>query len=153
VNVAWWACGGRGGVRTAPSTTAPTCGIVDAHYTVITKKCPSCRPTRMNVHERVRTVLELHVNFPDCWDGTRLDSADHHSHMAYSRAYVCPPSHPVKVPLIRMMIRYPIAGGAGVMLASGGQLTGHADFFNAWDARVLAKLVHDCFHDRPCNER
>jgi hypothetical protein len=98
-----------------------------------------------------KTYLELHVNFPDCWDGKHLDSADHHSHMAYSRAFVCPASHPVKVPLIRLMVRYPIAGGGDVYLSSGGQLTGHADFINAWDQRFLTKLVDTCFHDRPCN--
>jgi hypothetical protein len=31
-----------------------------------------------------RTYLELHVNFPDCWDDRPLDRPDHHSHMAYS---------------------------------------------------------------------
>jgi len=50
------------------------------------------------------------------------------------------------------MIRYPITNGRGVALASGGQLTGHADFFNAWDEHALERLVDDCFHDRPCNE-
>jgi hypothetical protein len=69
--------------------------------------------------------------------------------MAHSRDYVCPASHPVKVPLIRLMIRYPIVDGRGVTLASGGQLTGHADFVNAWDQRVLERLVRECFHDRP----
>jgi|GraSoiStandDraft_49_1057285.scaffolds.fasta_scaffold108769_2 hypothetical protein len=33
-------------------------------------------------------------------------------------------SHPAKVPRIRMMVRYPIDRGAGVELASGGQITG-----------------------------
>ena len=28
--------------------------------------------------------LHMNVNFPDCWDGRRLDSPDHQSHMAYS---------------------------------------------------------------------
>ena len=72
--------------------------------------------------------------------------------MAYSRDYLCPPSHPVKVPLIRLMIRYPIRSGEGVVLASGGQFSAHADFLNAWDERALTKLVDECFHDRPCNE-
>ena len=75
------------------------------------------------------------------------------SHMAYSRDYVCPRSHPVKVPLIRLTVRYPIDRGSGLTLASGGVYSGHADFFNAWDQRALSKLVDDCFHDRPCNER
>lgn len=72
--------------------------------------------------------------------------------MAYSGSFVCPGSHPVKVPLIRLMIRYPISTGDGVALASGGRFSGHADFVNAWDQRSLERLVDDCFHDRPCNE-
>ena len=72
--------------------------------------------------------------------------------MAYSRDYVCPRSHPVKVPLIRLTVRYPLTRGDGVTLASGGQFSGHADFFNAWDRRALERLVDECFHDRPCND-
>jgi hypothetical protein len=71
--------------------------------------------------------------------------------MAYSRNYVCPASHPIKVPLIRLNVRYPLTGGEGVQLASGGVLTAHADFFNAWDETFLKRLVDTCFHDRPCN--
>jgi hypothetical protein len=108
------------------------------------------RPGRSHAHRR-ETRVELHVNFPDCWDGKHLDTPDHRSHMAYSRNWVCPASHPVKVPLIRLNIRYPLLDGRGVELASGGQLTAHADFFNAWDERKLAKLVDACFHGRPCN--
>jgi hypothetical protein len=70
--------------------------------------------------------------------------------MSHSRNYVCPSSHPVKVPLNRLMVRYPIAGGHDLHLSSGGLLTGHADFFNAWDERRLTKLVDRCFHDHPC---
>jgi Domain of unknown function (DUF1996) len=116
------------------------------------KPCATCRarslPTRL-----VKTFLELHVDFPDCWDGRHLDSPDHRSHMAYSRNYVCPASHPVKVPLIRLMIRYPVTVARDVYLASGGQLSGHADFFNAWNEHALAKLVDTCFHDRPCDPK
>jgi Domain of unknown function (DUF1996) len=140
--VAYWTCGGQGGVRTARSSTAPArCPVVRVQF----------RSGRRVFRDRVQTFLELHVNFPDCWDGKRLDSPDHQSHMAHSRAFVCPRSHPVKVPLIRLLIRYPITDGRGVELASGGQLTGHADFINAWDQRVLERLVAECFRDRPCD--
>jgi uncharacterized protein DUF1996 len=152
-SVTYWTCGGRGGVRLAPSAIVPTCAVVRTRANVFLKTCPSCPLVRKHISERVKTYLELHVDFPDCWDGKRLDSPDHKNHMAYSRDYVCPRSHPVKVPLIRAMIRYPITGGSGVALASGGQFSGHADFYNAWDDRALAKLVDDCFHGRPCNER
>ena len=33
--------------------------------------------------------LRLTVNFPDCWNGKRLDSIDHKRHMAYSRNGRC----------------------------------------------------------------
>jgi len=150
--VVYWTCGGSGGVRLTPMSTAPTrCPVVRTQFRALVKKCRTCAPVRTRFRGRVKTFLQLHVNYPDCWDGKRLDSPDHHSHMAHSRDYVCPASHPVKVPLIRLMIRYPITDARDVVLASGGQLTGHADFVNAWDQRVLAKLVHECFRDRPCD--
>ena len=82
---------------------------------------------------------------------TYYPRADHHSHMSYSRNYVCPRAQPVKVPLIRLNIRYPIDRGRGVSLASGGQNTAHADFFNTWNQRALRRLVDECFHGR-CNK-
>jgi hypothetical protein len=103
------------------------------------------------VPDRRKSLLQLDVFFRDCWDGKHLDSPDHHSHMAHSRAYVCPASHPVKLPLIRLTVRYPISGGRDLHLASGGLLTGHADFLNAWNESFLTRLVDRCFHDRPCD--
>jgi len=146
--VTFWACGGHAARAVASSQVPERCGVVDVHGFGQLRGMKKPRA----ITWRAKTYLELHVDFPDCWDGVHLDSADHHSHMAYSREYVCPRSHPVKVPLIRMTIRYPIDRGAGVSLASGGIYSGHADFFNGWDQRALAKLVDDCFHDRPCND-
>jgi Domain of unknown function (DUF1996) len=89
-----------------------------------------------------RTGLRLVVNFPNCWDGRRLDSANHKSHMAYSVEGFCPPSHPVEVPALSIVVRYSVAGGSGVELASGGQFSGHGDFINAWNQDVLRALVN-----------
>jgi Domain of unknown function (DUF1996) len=146
--VTYWDCAGGPGLRSAPFAAPPgRCGTVSG--TVLIRRPGQKKPLPMTL--RSKTHLELRVNFPDCWDGKHLDSADHKSHMAYSRGYVCPRSHPVKVPLIRLMIRYPLVSGKGVTLASGGRFSAHADFFNAWDERVLTRLVDACFHDRPCN--
>ena len=146
--VTYWDCAGGAGIRSRPSPTPPArCGTVSG--TVLTLPRGSTKLVRRTV--RTKTRLELHVDFPDCWDGKHLDSLDHKSHMAYSHGYVCPRTHPVKVPQIRLMIRYPITSGRGVTLSSGGQLSAHADFFNAWDERVLAKLVADCFGGRRCD--
>jgi hypothetical protein len=152
--IVYWACASSESVRSAPLVRPPR-RCADVPVTVrkgFFRPCPTCPVEQIRPNmSKDRLRLELHVNFPDCWDGKHLDSADHHSHMVYSRDYVCPPSHPVKVPLIRLNVRYPLKGGEGVQLASGGVLTGHADFFNAWDERFLKRLVDTCFHNRPCN--
>jgi len=88
---------------------------------------------------RTSNLLHMNVNFPDCWDGRRLDSADHRSHMAYASGGRCPGSHPVALPMMRMMILYNAVGpGAQV---SSGRLTEHGDFVNAWDQDALVDLV------------
>ena len=43
-------------------------------------------------------------------------------------------------------VTYPITDGHDVVLASGGQLTGHADFFNAWRQPILDSLVQRCLN-------
>jgi hypothetical protein len=85
--------------------------------------------------------LRLQVFFPNCWDGSRLESADHKSHMAYSTDGICPTSHPVEVPALALQIFYGVAGGAGSELASGGDFSGHADFVNSWHQPTLERLV------------
>lgn len=90
--------------------------------------------------------LQLSVHFPQCWDGTSLDSANHKSHLAYlanTRAS-CPADHPVLLPSLTLFALYPITGGSGVTLASGGQYSAHGDFFNAWEPARLADLVTGC---------
>jgi hypothetical protein len=99
-----------------------------------------------------KSLLQLDVFFPDCWDGRHLDSRDHRGHMAYSRNWTCPRSHPVKVPRLRFIVTYPIQVPKRLSLASGGIYSAHADFFNAWHQRALDRLVADCFAYRPaCN--
>jgi hypothetical protein len=99
-----------------------------------------------------KSLLQLDVFFPDCWDGRRLDSPDHRSHMAYSRNWTCPRSHPVKVPRLRFIVTYPIQSPKELRLASGGIYSAHADFFNGWHQKAFTRLVADCFVYRPrCN--
>ncbi|HKR98293.1 MAG TPA: DUF1996 domain-containing protein, partial [Candidatus Dormibacteraeota bacterium] len=92
----------------------------------------------------------LRITFPDCWDGRRLDSPDHRSHMAYNYQggmelgpQKCPASHPVVVPQLRLNVVYPIHDGSGVTLASGPVATAHADFFNGWQPSLLRHRVDD----------
>ena len=95
--------------------------------------------------------LQLIVNFPDCWNGKSVDSADHKSHMAYSVAGRCPRGHPVPVPALSLVYNYPPRVGGTVVLSSGTQYSGHADFINSWNEPALTKLVDDCLnHGRLC---
>jgi hypothetical protein len=118
--VTFWNCGAAVGVP--PSSEVPT--------------CPAGR----------RSGLRLHVTFPSCWDGRNLDSADHKSHLAYPQRGRCPGTHPVAVPAITVIFRYPASGGAGTELASGGVYSGHADFLNTWNQETLARLVNGCLN-------
>jgi hypothetical protein len=120
MQITYWNCGAASAV---PSST----------------EVPTCPDTR-------RQSLRLHVNFPSCWDGRHLDSANHQSHMAYPVRGACPASHPVAVPAISLIYRYPTTGGDGVTLSSGGRYSAHADFFNAWRQQTLVSLVNSCLN-------
>jgi hypothetical protein len=105
-----------------------SCGPPDVTRTYST--VPACGESQL---------LHMNVNFPDCWDGRRLDSADHRSHMAYSTRGNCPTTHRVAVPMMRMLILYPsVSSGARV---SSGRFSEHGDFINAWDQDALEELV------------
>jgi len=118
--ITFWNCGALSGIP--PSSTVPSCSGGRA------------------------TSLRLHVTFPSCWNGTNLDSADHQSHVAYAMRGTCPASHPVAVPAISLILRYPISGAGTVELSSVGQFSGHADFFNAWNQGQLRRLVDACLN-------
>jgi hypothetical protein len=47
---------------------------------------------------------------------------------------------------LQVNVRYASAGGAGFVLASGGQYSAHADFFNAWNQATLQALVDGCLN-------
>ena len=90
-------------------------------------------------------MIESYLDFPQCWDGVNLDSANHQSHMAYPVNNDCPASHPVPVPKLRQVIRYPANGDpARFRLASGAGYTMHGDFFNAWPVAEMERRVRDC---------
>jgi hypothetical protein len=90
--------------------------------------------------------LHLNIVFPECWDGRHLDSPDHKSHMAYMWKGRCPASHPVPLPALATLFSYPVRGGKGLWLSSGGLNSGHADFINAWDPAALRALVDGCLN-------
>lgn len=109
--------------------------------------------------------VHMHVKFPDCWDGIRMDEPDNHrTHMAYAqyRGYgaVCPDSHPVPIPRLILRVIYDTDGDpeAHHELTSGPIHSGHADFMNGFDETELELLIDRCLrsgtgcgHGQPFN--
>jgi hypothetical protein len=96
------------------------------------------------------------VEFPQCWDGKNLDSADHRSHMAFANDG-CPPDHPVPLPLVSYNIHYPVKEADAPLhwrLSSDmydpslpGGYSGHADYFFGWKPDVMKTFITDCIQN------
>ena len=123
-SIAYWDCGANAGV--ARSALPPA-------------SCPS------------GSHLVVTLVFPDCWDGHTLAGAGQHN-VVYAVRGMCPAAYPVAIPQVVVHIHYPIASGAGLTLSMSPTMntmpgsidTTHADFVNAWDPMVLARLVARC---------
>jgi Domain of unknown function (DUF1996) len=98
--------------------------------------------------------VKLHIFFPSCWDGVRLDSADHRAHVAYglddddnqpegTDPDLCPASHPVKLPHLDFRVQYDLSDGRGAKFSDGTVLA-HADFWNTWVQAELERGVREC---------
>ena len=122
------------GPRPSTNVASWTCGVSPRNDPTP----PECPPDK---------GLRMIVTFPDCWDGTNLDSVDHRSHVVYSADGKCPSTHPVAVPQLTTTLAYLITGsGHELSLSSGSIDTLHVDFFNAWDVKKLRTEVESCLH-------
>ncbi len=89
------------------------------------------------------------IFFPQCWDGTNLDSPDHKSHLSYQKQnqqspfeWFCPATHPIIIPQISFNVVYkvPTTGAALKWRLSSdtydmtkrGGYSAHGDWFNGW---------------------
>ncbi len=113
-------------------------------------------------------TLMVTLASPDCWDGKRLDSADHRGHIVRQvynpndgKPY-CPRSHPILLPQFTIGVAYAIQPGeriqdwylssdrmAGMPQMAPGS-TFHADWFGAWDEPTLRTWTANCI-DRLLN--
>lgn len=122
-----------------------------ARHTSPQSSFPNCNPGDR---------LVMAVEFPQCWNGRDLDSADHKSHMAYGtwgpvpgrNGAGCPSSHPVAIPSITQNFRYPVPAGGMAnwrlvsdMYEGPAGYSGHADWWNGWDAAVFQKVIDNCY--------
>lgn len=112
----------------------------------------ACNKTALSEPEPPSCPKEtiLRLRFPDCWNGRQLDSKDHYSHVAYSRAEKCPRGYPKKMVQLRLDVHYPVTnilgpdGRPNYYLSSGPIWTIHGDFLNLWVDGRLQQLVADC---------
>ena len=105
-------------------------------------------------------VVTLSINFPQCWDGVRLDSPDHQSHMAYPdyrnppERSTCPASHPVMLPIITEILHWPVIPSMETKfwrltsdmysLSARGGYSAHADWMNGWSQEHFRTIVTRC---------
>jgi Domain of unknown function (DUF1996) len=97
-----------------------------------------------------QNFLRARVHFPNCWDGQRLDSVDHVSHVAYSQHGRCPASHAVPIPQLAVEMSYP-PGTTFLGQEFEGGLSGyglHADVISAWAPNEMAALTEHCINGR-----
>ncbi|HEV3361934.1 MAG TPA: DUF1996 domain-containing protein [Pseudonocardiaceae bacterium] len=108
--------------------------------------CSTTAPT-YNYAPVCSSGAELHVrvDFPDCWNGTTLDSPTHRTHVAYSANGVCPAGYPAPIPMLSILFKYTFSNGKVLKTSAGlGTWSMHADFINAWDVNELAHMVSMC---------
>ena len=101
------------------------------------------------------------IGAPMCWDGKHTDSPDHQSHMSYQYdthdGYPrCPDTHPFRIPAFTLSAAYRIEASdsprdwsfSSDAMAPNDPVgsTFHADWFGAWDDRVMALWTENCIN-------
>lgn len=118
----------------------------------------SPRTTNLLPKGPCRDGLVTRIVFPSCWDGKRLDTPNHHDHMAYPlggnpSSGVCPKSHPHHLLTITYEQLYDAGslqgssdGKTGFILSTADMLgsTMHGDFVNGWKKGVLQEAIDKC---------
>jgi hypothetical protein len=122
------------------------------HYLTLSTALANCP-----AGNQVGAVIEA----PECWDGKRLDSPDHRSHVAYatygSAGYLkCPSTHPYNIPAFTLGAWYTVDRADDTTLwelssdhMAPGQPKGHtfhADWFGAWDNTIQSIWWNNCIN-------
>lgn len=136
-------------------------GAIPGHYPDIPTAAKNCP-----IGARLGAVISA----PECWDGKNLDSADHRSHVAYSKyigqAYAqCDAAHPYVIPTFTLgawwsvdadLDRSGTWGGTfnswhfssdnmpGMPMKPGTSF--HTDWFGAWSDTVLQMWHDNCIN-------
>jgi hypothetical protein len=146
------------GLKIVTSNYAWRCVRPDNSKTAAQSTIPACASDQH---------LMLRLQFPQCWDGINLDTADHRSHMAFLSQGACPPSHPHKVVDLRISARWAgdiahgisrYRGDLGAYLSSDAEAgtsrgrSAHGDFLEGWLREHLEFQVYHCVNrNAGCN--
>lgn len=87
-------------------------------------------------------MLVAVIEFPRWWNGRDLDSADHLSHMSYSRTS----THNVELPRMKWYFRMSVPAGQPINPnnSAGSYQNYHVDFFDGWVKADLQRLINQC---------
>ncbi|EJD53392.1 hypothetical protein AURDEDRAFT_54220 [Auricularia subglabra TFB-10046 SS5] len=105
--------------------------------------------------------VRTQINFPTCWDGKNVDSANHRSHVSYAIGASfgnfgqgCPSTHPVQIPLLFLETYWDTApyanewrNGKSPFVWAMGDPTGygyHADYMMGWPESTLQQAMDRC---------
>ena len=102
----------------------------------------------------VGDFVTMTLDFPQCWNGRDLDSADHRSHMAYPSGGRCPATHPVALPVISYNVLYRVTASTRTArwrlssdtyaTASPGGYSVHGDWFDGWRPALKRVWTNRC---------
>jgi hypothetical protein len=96
------------------------------------------------------------LDFPSCWDGQNIDSANHRTHVVFPDAAsgACPAGTKA-VPQLRYRLTYRVSSGPSFAVDSFPEelhkpITDHADFENVMPTRLMSMVVSCINRDRNC---
>lgn len=147
----------------------PAPGTVAGHYKSIIAASKNC-PVGGGSYSANR--LGFVISAPECWDGINLDSADHRSHLAYSKynsngQLKCPSTHPWVLPTFTLGVWYTTDSNLYNATKPDGTwdgthngwhfssdemfnlepgITKHADWFGAWDDNAMQTWIDNCIN-------
>lgn len=90
------------------------------------------------------------LDFPNCWDGKNLDSANHRTHIIFPQQDGSCSAGKVTLPQLRITLIFDRPAGRGFAVDAfpdqqHNPLTDHADFMNLMPSAVMAEAV-DCIN-------
>lgn len=99
--------------------------------------------------------LQRVLEFPGCWDGTNIDSANHRTHVAFpDRRGACPQGMKA-IPQLRMTLTYNVPRGPVFAVDAFPEVkhsptTDHGDFVNVMPEQLMSRVVGCINGDRNC---